>query len=176
MSTKDLRGNRNCTCTYGLDKLWFASLQNSKYPPEARRETSSVPVAGSKPTTPRKVSHAAWFSAGSALTRSRIICQATMLSAPSGGGPMAKETEHCGQKQIRCAADFCRGLTPTVCANIYTATDLCPASSSRLQRRQCRFPKGFFLAASPPRKSIVSTPLVQVGRKIPVVGGFARVS
>jgi len=49
---------------------------------------------------------------------------------------MASETEHCGQKQIRCAADFCRGRMPTVCANIYTATDLCPASSSRLQRRQ----------------------------------------
>jgi hypothetical protein len=29
-----------------------------------------------------------------------------MLSAPSGGGPMASETEHCGQKQIRCAVDF----------------------------------------------------------------------
>src|SRR5438034_6398268 len=121
-------------------------------PPEARREPSSVPVADSKPTTPRKVSHAAWFSAGSELTRSRIICQATMLRAPSGGGPIAKETEHCGQKQIRCAADFCRGLTPTVRANIYTATDLCPASSSRLQRRQCRFPKGLFLAASSRQK------------------------
>jgi len=114
-------------------------------------------VAGSKPTTPRKVSHAAWFSAGSELTRSRIICHATMLSAPSGGGPIAKETEHCGQKQIRCAADFCRGLTPTVCANIYTATDLCPASSSRLQRRQCRFPTGFFLAASSREEKILSS-------------------
>src|SRR5580658_40702 len=31
---------------------------------------------------------------------------------------------------------------PTVCANIYTATDLCPASSSRLQRRQYKFSKG----------------------------------
>src|SRR5207237_2189690 len=63
---------------------------------------------------------------------------------------------------------------PTVCANIYTATDLCPASSSRLQRRQCRFPKGLFLAASSrPKKNIVSTPLVQVGRKIPVVDGLA---
>ena len=138
-----------------LDRPW-SNPQNSKYPPEARREPSSVPVAGSKPTTPRKVSHAAWFSAGSELTRSRIICQATMLSAPSGGGPIAKETEHCGQKQIRCAADFCRGLTPTVCANIYTATDLCPASISRLQRRQCRFPTGFFLAASSREEKILS--------------------
>ncbi len=49
---------------------------------------------------------------------------------------MASETEHCGQKQIRWAEDFCRGRMPTVCANKYTATDLCPASSSRLQRRQ----------------------------------------
>ena len=32
-------------------------------------------------------------------------------------GPIAKETEHCGQKQMRCAEDFWRGLTPTVCAN-----------------------------------------------------------
>jgi hypothetical protein len=31
---------------------------------------------------------------------------------------MAKDTEHCGQKQIRCAVDFCRGLIPTVCVNI----------------------------------------------------------
>jgi hypothetical protein len=30
---------------------------------------------------------------------------------------MASETEHCGQKQIRWAEDFWRGLTPTVCAN-----------------------------------------------------------
>lgn len=140
-----------------LKRRLFQPPQNSKYPPEARREPSSVPVAGSKPTTPRNVSHAAWFSAGSELTRSRIICHATMLSAPSGGGPIAKETEHCGQKQIRCAADFCRGLTPTVCANIYTATDLCPASSSRLQRRQCRFPTGFFLAASSPEEKILSS-------------------
>lgn len=54
---------------------------------------------------------------------------------------MARETEHCGQKQIRCAEDFCRGLIPTVCANIYTATDLCPTSISRLQRRQNKFSK-----------------------------------
>src|SRR6266566_9492495 len=117
-----------------------------------QRRDASVPVADSKPTTPRKVSHAAWFSAGSELTRSRIIRQATMLSAPSGGGPIAKQTEHCGQKQIRCAADFCRGLTPTVCANIYTATDLCPASSSRLQRRQCRFPKVCSSQRAPAKK------------------------
>ena len=121
--------------------------QNSKYPPaDARREPPSVPVAGSSPTIPRRVSHAASFSAGSAPTRSRIICHAAMLRAPSGGGPMARETEHCGQKQIRCAADFCRGLMPTVCANMYTATDLCPASSSRLQRRQYKLSKGPFLA------------------------------
>jgi hypothetical protein len=72
---------------------------------------------------------------------SRIICQAARLSAPSGAGPMARETEHCGQKQMRCAGDFWRGLTPTVCANRYTATDFCPASSSRLQRRQYRLSK-----------------------------------
>jgi hypothetical protein len=54
---------------------------------------------------------------------------------------MASDTEHCGQKQIRRAADFCRGLIPTVWANRYTATDFSPASSSRLQRRQNRFSK-----------------------------------
>ena len=37
---------------------------------------------------------------------------------------------------------------PTVCANMYTATDLCPNSSSRLQRRQYKFSKVPFLAAS----------------------------
>jgi 8-oxo-dGTP pyrophosphatase MutT (NUDIX family) len=42
---------------------------------------------------------------------------------------------------MRCAADFWRGLTPTVCANRYTATDFCPASSSRLQRRQYKLSK-----------------------------------
>jgi len=64
------------------------------------------------------------------------MSHAARLSAPSGGIPMASDTAHCGQKQIRCAPDFCRGFTPTVCANIYTATDLCPASISRLQRKQ----------------------------------------
>jgi hypothetical protein len=63
------------------------------------------------------------------------------LSAPSGAGPIARDTEHCGQKQIRCAEDFWRGLTPTVCAKRKTATDFCPASSSRLQRRQYRLSK-----------------------------------
>ncbi len=52
---------------------------------------------------------------------------------------MARETEHCGQKQIRRAADFCRGLIPTVWANRYTATDFSPASSSRLHLRQNKF-------------------------------------
>src|ERR1700722_18664772 len=66
---------------------------------------------------------------------SRIMSHATILSAPSGGGPIAKDTAHCGQKQIRFADDFCRGFTPTVCANMYTATDFCPVSISRLHRR-----------------------------------------
>ena len=90
---------------------------------------------------PLIASHAASFNAGSALTRSRIICQADRLSAPSGGGPMAKDTEHWGQKQIRCAFDFWRGRIPTVCANIYTATDFWPDSNSRLHRRQNKFSK-----------------------------------
>ena len=115
-------------------------------------ESTAASLVCSKPTVPRSVSQAARFSAGSDPTSSRIICQAAMLRAPSGGGPIAKETEHCGQKQIRCAADFCRGLTPTVCANIYTATDLCPASSSRLQRRQCRFPKVCSSQRAPAKK------------------------
>lgn len=82
---------------------------------------------------------------------------------------MARETEHCGQKQIRCAVDFCRGRMPTVCANIYTATDLCPASSSQLQRKQRRcstlLPCGLVAA----KQHTVSASLrMQVGRKIPV--------
>lgn len=118
-------------------------IQNSKYPSvPVGRERPSVSLAGSRPTIPRRLSQAAWFRAGSAPTSSRIIFHAAMLSAPSGGGPIARETEHCGQKQIRFAVDFCRGLTPTVWANMYTATDLCPASISRLQRRQDKFSKG----------------------------------
>lgn len=75
------------------------------------------------------------------------MSQAARLRAPSGGGPIASETEHCGQKEIRWAVDFWRGLIPTVCANIYSATDFCPAPSSRLQRRQCMFSKDSLLAA-----------------------------
>src|SRR4029077_7904029 len=117
---------------------------------------------GSRPTTPRRFSQAAWFRAGSAPTRSRIMFHAARLSAPSGGGPMARETEHCGQKQMRCADDFCRGLIPTVCANMYTATDLWPTLISRLQRRQNRFSKIPFLAAGVPgRKKIVSVSLCE---------------
>lgn len=52
---------------------------------------------------------------------------------------MASDTAHCGQKQIRFADDFCLGLTPTVCANMYTATDLSPASISRRHRKQTIF-------------------------------------
>src|SRR5579872_812091 len=72
----------------------------------------------SSPITPRKLSHAASFSEGSELTRSRIISHAAIFSAPSGGRPIASDTAHCGQKQIRCAPDFCLGFTPTVCANM----------------------------------------------------------
>ena len=135
---------RKCMVTYLFPSERCNCYQNSKYPRGGR---SSVPVAASSPSTPRRVSQAAWFSAGSELTRSRIICQAAMLRAPSGGGPIAKDTEHWEQKHIRCADDFCRGLIPTVCANMYTATDLCPASSSRLQRRQYKFSKVSFPAA-----------------------------
>jgi hypothetical protein len=124
--------------------MTFLGHQNSKYPAARAEEGApSVPVAGSNPNTPLRFSQAAWLSAGSEPTRSRIISQAAMLSAPSGGGPIARETAHCGQKEMRCAADFWRGLIPTVCANIYRATDLCPASSSRLQRRQRMFSKRF---------------------------------
>src|SRR5689334_21389986 len=87
-------------------------------------------------TIPCMLSHAASVRDGSPPTMSRIICQAARFKAPSGGGPMANDTEHCGQKQIRLAEDFCRGLIPTVCANRYTATDLLPGVISRLQRRQ----------------------------------------
>jgi hypothetical protein len=144
----------------GLASLpWsVGSVQNSKYPSvPVGRGRASLSLAGNRPTIPRRLSQAAWFRAGSAPTSSRIIFHAAILSAPSGGGPIARDTEHCGQKQIRLAADFCRGLTPTVWANMYTATDLCPASISRLQRRQNRFSKGSFLAASCGPESILST-------------------
>jgi hypothetical protein len=32
----------------------------------------------------------------------------------SGGNPIASDPAHWGEKQIRCAEDFCRGFTPTV--------------------------------------------------------------
>src|SRR5580692_2225249 len=68
-------------------------------------DSSSLPE-GSRPMTPRRLSHAASLSEGSALTSSRIISHATIFNAPSGGMPIANDTAHCGQKQIRCAVDF----------------------------------------------------------------------
>jgi hypothetical protein len=77
------------------------------------------PRAGFRmPSIPRSCSHAACVKAGSAPTMSRSMFQAAMFRAPSGGGPMASETEQGGQKQMRCDADFWRGRTPTVCANM----------------------------------------------------------
>jgi len=70
---------------------------------------------------------------------------------------MASETEHCGQKQMRCADDFWRGLTPTVWANMYMETDFCPASISRLQRRQQRFSKKVPPGAEFGRNKILSS-------------------
>ncbi len=135
---------------YCSAELAFASLTGWA------AEPATPSLAGSKPTIPRRVSQAAWFSAGSDPTRSRIIFQAATLRSPTGGGPIARETEHGGQKQIRCAADFCRGFMPTVCANRYTATDFCPASSSRLQRRQHRCSKRGSLLAASCRNKILS--------------------
>src|SRR5271166_2260967 len=91
--------------------------QNSKYPelPVGRRPVSP---AGSKPANPCRLSQAAWLKPGSELTSARIMSHAATFSAPSGGGPIASETEHCGQKQMRGAADFCRGRIPTVWANM----------------------------------------------------------
>ena len=126
---------------YCTAEFAFASLTG------CASEPATASLGGSKPTIPRRVSQAAWFSAGSEPTRSRIIFQAATLRAPSGGGPIARATEHWGQKQIRCAADFCRGFIPTVCANINTPTDFCPASKSRLQRRQKRCSNDPLLAA-----------------------------
>jgi hypothetical protein len=151
-------------------------IQNSKYAPErVGCAPPPVPVAGSKPSSiPCRLSHAASVRAGSAPTMSRIICQAARLSAPSGAGPIASETEHCGQKHIRCAEDFWRGLTPTVCANKYTATDFCPASNSRLQRRQYRLSKS---PVSGCLQSCVhatvskALPVAQVCRRIPARAG-----
>src|SRR5206468_6171750 len=96
-----------------------------------------------------------------------------MLRAPSGGGPIAKETEHCGQKQIHCAADFCRGLTLRS-ARTYTRQPIVsrfelPITTQTMQVSQRSVPR----SEVPPRKNIVSTPLVQVGRKIPTVGRLA---
>ena len=131
---------------YPITANQTGSSQNSKYPPPGVVwRTPSVPVAGSRPSTPLKLSQAARFRAGSEPTRSRIISQAAMLRAPSGGGPMAKETEHWGQNEMRCAVDFCRGLIPTVWANMYRATDLWPGSSTRLQRRQSIFSNNVLL-------------------------------
>jgi hypothetical protein len=136
------RGTRAFPLMSQARPKWCSPLttQNSKYPPAAARR-DSVPVGastfpGSNPATPLRFSQAASVSAGSEPTRSRIICQAARFNAPSGGGPIASDTEHCGQKQIRCADDFWRGLMPTVCENMYTAAYFCPAASSRLQRRQ----------------------------------------
>jgi hypothetical protein len=63
-------------------------------------------VAGNHPVTFCRFSHAASVKAGSEVTMSRSICQAATFSAPSGGGPIANDTEHGGQKQILCADDF----------------------------------------------------------------------
>src|SRR5256884_5552526 len=96
-----------------------------------------------------------------------------MLRAPSGGGPIAKETEHCGQKQIRCAADFCRGLTLRS-ARTYTRQPICvPLRAPDYSADNAGFPKVCSSQRAPAKKNIVSTPLVQVGRKIPVVDGLA---
>jgi hypothetical protein len=92
---KNLLGDVQLSLSLPLD-------QNSKYPPvPVARDSGSPSQAGSKPTSPRNVSHADCESDGSAPTTSRIMFQAAILRAPSGGGPMASETEHCGQKQIR---------------------------------------------------------------------------
>src|SRR5262249_25926684 len=117
------------------------AVQNSKYPPAACRIAPSLMFSGNERVKTCNESQAASFSAGSEPTNSRIISHAARFRAPSGGGPIASDTAHCGQKQIRFAADFCRGRIPTVCANKYTATDLLPDSSSRLQRRQYRCSK-----------------------------------
>jgi len=114
------------------------ACQNSRY--EVGRGICvgpSVPVAGSNASAfACRSSQAASVNVGCAPTRSRIICHAARFNAPSGAGPIASETAHCGQKQIRRADDFCRGRTPVVWAKRNTATDFSPASSSRLQRRQ----------------------------------------
>src|SRR2546429_2388042 len=145
--------------------------QNSKYP---RAGPPSVPVAVSSPSTPRKVSHAAWFSAGSELTRSRIICQATMLRAPSGGGPIAKETEHCGAETNSLCRRFLPrsypyGLREHIHGNRFVSRFELPITAQTMQVSQGSVPRGEL----PPRKNIVSMPLVQVGRKTPVVDGLA---
>ena len=136
---------------------------------EAQRPRFQSPGA-SLLQSPCRLSQAASVRDGSAPTISRIICQAARLSAPSGAGPMASETEHCGQKQMRWAEDFCRGLTPVVCANTNTATDFCPASISRLQRRQYKLSKDSVSCcpqSSVPVSVSKTLPFAQVCRKIP---------
>ena len=69
------------------------------------------------------------------------MSQAAMFSDPSGASPIASDTEHCGQNEMRCADDFWRGLIPTVWANMYIDTNLLPGSSERSQRKQCGLSK-----------------------------------
>jgi hypothetical protein len=108
---------RACNAASGNPHIAFAGSYPARLHLEAADLESSSPDPSS-PITPRKLSHAAWFSEGSELTRSRIISHATIFNAPSGGIPIASDTAHCGQNEIRCADDFCRGFTPTVCANM----------------------------------------------------------
>ncbi len=126
---------------------------------------------------PRRLSHAALFNDGSALTSPRIISHAAIFSAPSGGIPIASDTAHWGQKQTRCAPDFCRGFTPTVIANIYTETDLSPASICRRHRKQeiCKSSLPFQRTCDDPHTLSEAIRAPQVRRKIPPGDGVGQV-
>src|SRR5439155_787358 len=100
---------------YCTAEFAFASLTG------CASEPVPASLGGNKPTIPRRVSQAAWFSAGSDPRRSRIIFQAATLRAPSGDGPIARATEHWGTE----TDPLCRRLLPRfyshgLCEHKYT--------------------------------------------------------
>jgi len=77
---------------------------------------------------------------------------------------------------MRWAADFCRGLTPTVWANMYRATDFCPTPISRLQRRQCMCSKDLSKAANRSSRNMNTEYeyCLRAGARCKYVEGFRR--
>jgi len=87
------------------------------HPRIGSRLSSATPSpASNKRTVPRRFS--------TRLIQRRIGADEIADHIPRGDvqGTSAKaqrqRDRHCGQNTIRCAPDFCRGLIPTVCANM----------------------------------------------------------